>query len=432
MIRASAIGIPLTPPHPSSLAGYGSAEMIDEQCLPLKVRALHVRAGTGGIMIVAVDSYSLSPRQCDDIRRAISRSTLIPCERIMIHATHVHNAPPMMVGLSNTIETGQCALDPLYGEHVINQVKKAVPMCAATTQAAELAVTVLPPPHREFADYDDMRSPMQMMVIRQEGGGALITIILHGPVPPCIMGQDVHAIGGDVPAAAERCLQERHSGLPLIYLLAPSGDYLVRHGIQLGMDAMNALAEDWVRRIEEALDALDDHAYTATAEVHGIVQTIDGLPRRRLPSRLNAWARLADAQDALLACPDDAVAFERRCRRAAVLRAQGDLNMALVLERNSELAGLEEYRKIQLQAIRINGLRILGLQGMLYTDSVPILAKDADSPLWVVGNANGDLQGYIPTPRDDAKNPPARVPSPFAAHGVPRMLSAAKQLADRI
>ena len=143
-------------------------------------------------------------------------------------------------------------------------------------------------------------------------------------------------------------------------------------------------------------------------------------------------ARLADAQDALRACPVDAAAFEKRCRQAAVHRAQGDLNMAHMLEHNSELSGLEEYRKIELQAIRINGLRILGLQGMLYADSIPILTKDANSPLWVVGNANGDLQGYIPTPRDKGKNPPARVPSPFAAHGVPRMLSVAKQLAESI
>jgi hypothetical protein len=430
MIRAAAIDLPLTPAPRCVTAGYG-CDSVNEPVSPLKVRALHIRSGTGAITIVALDAYSLSPDMCREMCNLISRATLVPPAHVLIHATHAHHTPPTVATMAHDIDSPRATPDPEYCRQVVHQAEFAASSAAATTQPAELAITSLPPPEEAFADYEDGRSPLQLMAIRQVNGGPLITLILHGPVPPCIMGPAIKATGGDLPAALEERLQEHHRQPPLIYLLAPSGDYPACHDVPLGIDAMNALADDWARRIGEALDALDDRAYVSSTDLTGISETIQGLPTRRLPSVLNARVRLEDARDALRLAPDSATAIDRCRLQAAVDRAEGDLNIARAWGDNPAPPILDPYRTMQLQLIRIGALRIVGLQGQLYTDCVPFLTAGANGPLWVVGNANGDLQGYIPLPQEHGENPPACVPSPFAARGVPDMLEAARSLIKR-
>jgi hypothetical protein len=135
---------------------------------------------------------------------------------------------------------------------------------------------------------------MRMLAIRQPGADLPFLIVLHGPVPPCVMGPDVRALGGDIPAAAEQKIRALIPGLSLVYLLAPAGDYLSERDVALGMDAVDALAGDWARRIHAALRSLGDGAYASAGPVSGLMESVSGLPLRQLPGIWELKTRLGD------------------------------------------------------------------------------------------------------------------------------------------
>jgi len=433
MIRAAAAEVGISPVLPCLRAGYGGGTPAEGQLLPLKVRAVHVRGGAGGIVLVAVDSFSLSPRQCDRIRDEVVSATGIRPEHVLIHSTHVHHAPPVMPLLAHgdwaAPSTGDAQMD-----RIVSAASEAASVTVVTTRPAETACAALPPPKPEFRAYEDERCPMQILAIRRPGSDGPFAIVLHGPVPPCVMGPDVRALGGDVPAAAEQKIRAVIPGLSLVYLLAPSGDYLSERGIALGIDAVHALAEDWSRRICAALQAIGGDDYSSSGPASGLMESVVGLPLRQLPRMWELKTRLGDAQADLKRAGDGPGTASRRMLESAVESARCNVNIAGALARAASAGLLDEYLSARVQAIRIGRLRIAGLQGMPFADAVPALAAGAGTrePLWVAGNANGDLQGYVPLPKGRRENPPARIPSPFAARGVPAMLDSARRLIGRL
>jgi len=94
-LRACFRRIDITPDRPVSLLGYFT-ERISEGILdPLHCRLAALYQGDASLLFVQVDTCLMGARDAKALAAAVSRSSGIPPERIMVFASHTHTAPAL-------------------------------------------------------------------------------------------------------------------------------------------------------------------------------------------------------------------------------------------------------------------------------------------------------------------------------------------------
>jgi hypothetical protein len=104
---------------PVLVNGFMTSRSVAKVNTPVSARSLALSDGTQKFVIVVVDSCMMGRELLDTAKKLASAKAGIPCERILISATHNHNAPSCM-GLLGT------DADPVYAAYLIDRLVEAI------------------------------------------------------------------------------------------------------------------------------------------------------------------------------------------------------------------------------------------------------------------------------------------------------------------
>ena len=111
-IQAGAERVEITPPVPTPY-NLGVEEIAHEIADPLYARIVYLEDDDDRVLLIAIDWEGLLRTAHDGIRSAVASSTGLPMERIVVNASHTHNA------MWNNLDTE--ALLAEWGYHLVDR-----------------------------------------------------------------------------------------------------------------------------------------------------------------------------------------------------------------------------------------------------------------------------------------------------------------------
>jgi neutral ceramidase len=92
-IHVGVAAVDISPPDGSPMAGYYSARGCTGIHDPLHATAMVIERDGQRAVVVGLDLITTTKELVDDVRRAVTSSTGIPSDAIMISASHTHTGP---------------------------------------------------------------------------------------------------------------------------------------------------------------------------------------------------------------------------------------------------------------------------------------------------------------------------------------------------
>lgn len=378
--------VDITPPVGISLCGYGyyldrNAESVHD---PLYVSAVVFKRGKRGAILINYDLIGMKVETADGIRERLGKEFSIDKASIMIAATHTHSGPN--TGLS------RCIGEPCGSEYMKKVVEGAL---AAARRAWAGACEVISMKdfidpsfqgigfNRVLRDAGPLDSSLRGVVFYREGQRPLL--LINYSCHPVVLGRNKE-IAADYPGAVVAAMDE--AGYDSVFLNGFCGD----------IDPMC----NKVKWGSGNFDTIREYARTiASAAISGVSRGSDRDPR------------FADIMGASIKVPVPLEVFEKEylmnvldeARRGvatagsrSVFRAREE--WALLLLEHLESGKLKKEEEIEVAAIKIGDIFIVGIPGEVFTQvGLTVRGAYLSRNIFTVGNANGST-GYIPT-RDD-------------------------------
>lgn len=415
--RAGASAVDVSPPKLPAIRNGGFLEAIwNRTADPLYARSLVLDDGERTIVLSVVDSCMLPTDICDAIKALVTERTGIPCERILVSATHTHSAPSAMAMCLGTRK------DEAYTKFLIPAVAEGIVEAWENRRPARAGWTSVDAP-----EFTHCRRWIYQrgVTLTDPFGGKTVRAMMHpgyenpstsgpaGPIDPelslfsvvtddeaetpiaALANYSMHYFGapgafsadyfGEVAEKMETALGGNEGGGPVVGLFSQgtSGDL---HWMDYSRPKREGYtraeySEGFARRAIEALGKIEHRADLTLAMAEERLR----LERRRpSPERLD-WAAKLNAER--LARPADQ---QQPKDRPEVYAAQAEW-----ITENAET-------DVVLQAIRIGDLAITALPNEVY--GITGLKLKTQSPLDATFNielANG-ADGYIPPPEQHA------------------------------
>jgi neutral ceramidase len=402
-LRAGTAVKNITPEKPIYLMGYPHVSRISTGVHdPLYATALYLGDGTCDILLIAVDVVAVSRELVRLCREAISRATAIPPDHILISATHTHSAPAMVEILALRDDPTLPLPDPDYLAFVSQKIIEAGTEAFHQTVAARAAITSCQTEgvggnrHKPGGPSDP---EIGIIYLQRKDSGSPLALWMVYSMHPTVLHEDSTWVSADFPGYARRHLKEHLRDVTVLYLTGPSGNQSPRHHIQ---NHTFAEAERLGVRLGDAvlerLSTLQEKDFTdelSISAAHGFVD----LPGGNLPSTAEAEKRLQEArQEYARLQQEGADPSSIRTAECSVFGAEE----AVTLAKAQENGEVEVFRRrctpAEVQVLRIGDTFIAGLPGELFVEYGLAIKRQAPGRAFVVGLANGELQGYIVTP----------------------------------
>jgi neutral/alkaline ceramidase-like enzyme len=387
-----------------ALYGYPHVERISTGIHdPLLATAIVLKRPDATVVLAALDLLMIEPGFARQLRQDVAAAIGCAESAVFIGCTHTHSGPVTARMISWQNDTTIPEPDPAYLQFVTRQLTAAAVAADESAIPAELAWT------RAEAtgvggnrlNADGITDPeCGILAVRGVRDRDMLALALIYGMHPTVLHQDSTLVSADFPHYTRRHLQQRNGGpVPIAYLTGPSGNQSPRRFVN-GQTFAEAerLGRKLGAAVCHALDELADDSWQQTAPLASRLAMLE-LPRNPCRTLAEAECLLADYQtryDQLQRA--HAPHAEVRTAECAVFGAEGTVTLAEAEARGELEARLRDYRPIEVQALRIGAVNLIGLPGECFTEYGLEIKRRASRCTFVATLVNGELQGYIVTP----------------------------------
>jgi hypothetical protein len=399
---------------------------------PLWATALYLEDSGQAVLSLAVDILFIHHRTVQHCRAAIAQRTGLAPEQILISATHTHSGPITATMLSWGEDPTVPPPDPEYMERFQHDIVEAGSAAVASALPAELAVTSA---HSTGVggnrlSPDGTRDPeVGLVMVRRAADHSALALQMVYSMHPTVLHEDSRQVSSDFPHYTRQVLEAAFPGLHVLYHNGPCGNLSPRYHVHgqtfAEAERLGALLGHQAQAAIERLANTDFH----TALTLGAASDRVELPPRSFGSVAEAEAELGTAvADYERLRRNQAPHGPRRTAECTVFGAEERVALARAQERGATMALYREYNPVEIQVLRVGGTCLVGWPGECFVEYALTL-KAAVPGAFVVSLANGELQGYIPTP--EATGYEARL-SFFEPAAGDRLVTATIALAKRL
>ena len=392
----------ITPRKPLFLVGYPhvprqSTGVND----PLLAVALYLSDGTRAVMSIALDVLFIAHETAQSCRAQISQRTGVPAGSIMITATHTHSGPVTADILSWRDDPVVPHADPEYMAAFGAAIVEAAVAAKAQACEAELAVTTVRVEgvggNRLAAD--GVRDPeVGLIQVRRRADRTPLALQLIYAMHPTVLHEDTTLVSSDFPGYTRQLLASHIPGLAILYHNGPCGNLSPRYHVR---GQTFAEAERLGHRLGTAvlagLGALTDADFRTSLAVAASHAWLT-LPPRTFPTVAQAEQELCAARADYQRLQDAGAGHGPvRTAECTVFGAEEVVTLAKAQERGETAAILRRYTPVEVQALRIGDHFLAGFPGECFVEYGLELKRRCPGT-FPISLANGELQGYIPTP----------------------------------
>jgi hypothetical protein len=385
-IRAGAAAIEITPPEAVPLGGFAGQQRVSTGVRdPLYASAVHLRGGSGGLIIVSLDLHTLTPHYARSIRQQIYDATGIAHAQILVGTTQTHSGPVVTRDYAHFNEASYAEPDEEYLAYVATRAVEAAGEAAVASQPAAVAAVSLGKPNTGALLVKDLQS-----------NRIVSSVVVYDAIPN-LLGPENTQLSSDVVEPLRRRLTAKFGGSPVIaYLAAPTGDQRLESPVTQGSeDAMNQTGKGIADMIVAGVRRLTAADFRSDISFDGRLEEIWDLPLKALPSALDAAVELDDATDKLQQALQGSDELAKLIARWHLNDVRGQQGLVSAREAGLSIQFMAEYRSTDIQLIRIGGTRLLCVPSALLSDCAQALAKHVDYPVLVAECFNGDMLGSI-------------------------------------
>jgi hypothetical protein len=409
-LQAGVGRVDISPRRPMFLVGYPHVPRTSTGVHdPLYATALCLRDEAGGaaVCLVAVDILFVDRDTARQCREAITAATGIAADHVLISATHTHSGPVTVESLVLRNDPVVPPADPAYMETFSASIVRAAREAWERAVPARLALTTA---HAEGVGGNRLRpdGPADPEVgvaygVRAADRSPLALSLVYS-MHPTVLHEDTTLVSADFPGYARRYLEHGFPGASVLYHTGTEGNQSPRYFVK-GQTFAEAqrLGERLGQAVERALAALPAAAFTDRPPLGAARVWVD-LPVRSFPSPAQAEARLGAAVEAY-----ERLKRERaphgvvRTAECTVFGAEEVVTLARAQARGEIPAWAARCLPAEVQALRIGDSVWVGLPGEVFVEyGLEIKRRAAPWRTFVIGLANGELQGYVVTPEADA------------------------------
>ncbi len=299
--------------------------------------------------------------------------------------TQTHSGPVVTRDYAHFNEASYVEPDEAYMEHVVSCAVEAAGEAAVASQPAAMAAVSLGKPNTGA-----------LLVKNLQSNRIASAIVIYDAIPN-LLGPENTQISSDVVDPLRRRLTAKFGGSPVIaYLAAPTGDQRLESPVTQGSeDAMNQAGKGIADRIVSGVRRLTADDFRSDISFDGRLEEIWDLPRKTLPSALDAGIEFDAATDKVRLAMTGTDEIAKLVARWHLNDMRGQLGLVSAREAGHYAQLAEEYRSTDIQMIRIGGTRLLCVPAALLADCAQALAKHVDYPVLVAECLNGDMLGSI-------------------------------------
>ena len=408
-ILAGAAKREINPSGPMALFGYPHVERISQGVHdPLFASALCVKNDGQPVALISLDILMLEPPMARSIRQAVARRLATEEARVFINCTHTHSGPVTARSLGWQEDGTIPGPDPAYLDHVKSQAIAAAAEAMETAKPAEIAWTTADAKgvggNRHSPD--GVVDPEAGIVVVREaenenfGNKKLLAVALVYSMHPTVLHEDSPWVSSDFPHYTRELLARRFGRqLTVVYQNGPSGNQSTRYFVKgQTFEEAQRLGEKLGRAAADAIERIGDAQFTSDCPLWGRLAEVE-LPRRAMPSIDEAEQLLEEYRATYQRLQDEgAPRPEVRTAECAIFGAEGTLTLAKAEQSGQIEQRLARYRPLEVQAVGIGGVTLVGLPGECFTEYSLMIKQRAGEGLFVVCLVNGELQGYLVTP----------------------------------
>ena len=403
---AGAAASNITPLEPHFLFGYPFVERISEGVNDwLLSSALYLADGNRQVLLVSNDVIFVSKASVSRIREVVSQKTGIAAASIMVSATHTHSGPVTVDYVNSSNDPVVPKADMKYVRYMEDKIIETACNAFHNASPAEAGFlladgTGVGTNRHDPAGPSDLEIPV--LVVKKPDNN-IIACMLVCNMHPTVLHEDSKLYSGDFPAFAREILQKKYFGCecPVLYFTGAEGNQSPRHvtrsntfeeARRLGAIIANAIGTILKKGIE----------YSSEITVLSLQKFID-LPRRQFPDP--AWAKehrdkLNERFDHLKRTSDN---------KQEIRSAEVDWFGAEELLHLSKMAKSKDFENIyklclpaEIQVIKIGPWNFTAWPGEVYVEYAIELKRKVKNT-YLIGIANGELQGYIATEEAEKK-----------------------------
>jgi len=388
---------------PLFLVGYPHVERISEGIHdPLWATALYLNDGERAVLSIAVDILFVHHRTARECREAIAQRTGLSAAQILISATHTHSGPVTAGILSWREDPMVPAADPEYMALFREGIIAAGVAAAAAAEPAELATTTA------FSEgvggnrlaADGVRDPrVGVVLVRRTADHRPLALQMVYSMHPTVLHEDSRLVSSDFPHFTRQAIAAALPAVEVLYHTGPCGNLSPRYHVRAQTFAeAERLGSLLGRQVLEAVGRLCPRDFRQDVTVAGAVRRVQ-LPPRRFCSVAEAESELHEAVSTYERLKREGAPHgPLRTAECTVFGAEERVVLARAQEAGETAAILREYNPVEVQVLKAGDAWLAGWPGECFVEYA-LRLKEAVPGAFVVSLANGELQGYIPTPQ---------------------------------
>jgi hypothetical protein len=388
----------ITPEGPQFLFGYPHVDRISTGVHdPLLSSALFLDDGETKLLLIANDVVAVGNETIRLARRRIERETGVPAANILISASHTHSGPMTMDLLSCEADPVLPKADPAYVRRLEDGIVASAVQACRNAQPAEIGLATADGScvggnRHDPAGPTDPQTPILIVRSQEKFLAAMVVCSMH----PTILHEDSTLVSGDFPAMARKHLQEQILGsdCPVLWHTGPSGNQSPRHVAQSNTFAeTERLGNLLGQSLSEAIGKID---YSSDISL-GCARKMIELPAKTFPPVEEARSRLERAAERLAAMRRSGTdSREIRTAECDWFGAEETLTLALAAASGRLREAIASVMPAEVSLVRIGPWSFAGWPGEAFVE-FSLRVKSACPNCFVIGLANGELQGYIVT-----------------------------------
>jgi len=423
----------ISPTEPAFLTGYPHVPRLSTGVHdPLLASALYLSYGEKPLLLIGLDILFISQRSTGLCREAISRATGTPSGHILISASHTHSGPVTSDQLAWLGDPVVPPPDPGYMAMFHRAIIEAAVAARDAAVPARLAVTSAAA-DGAGGNRIDPTGPFDpeigLLALRGEHDGRLFAVDLVYGMHPTVLHEDSKLVSADFPHFTRREIADAFPGVTTVYHNGLSGNLSPRYHVE---GQTFAEAERLGRRlggsVVRSLLALKDADFRADIPLAARQGTVNLVPNC-FPSVAEAESKLRQSREHYEKLQQQGAPHGPvRTAECVVFGAE----MALVLAKaqaSGEVAKRQaDFGRAEVQVFQIGDVYLAALPGEQFVEYGLEIKRRAPGRAFVIGNANGELQGYIVTPEAGAAGGYESAWALFRPESGARLVDAALEL----
>jgi hypothetical protein len=400
LLVAGAAAVHITPQSRQFLFGYPHVRRYSTGVHdPLFSSALFLSDGRTPLLLVANDVIFIGHQTARRVRERIEGQTQVPAANIMITATHTHSGPMTTDMLSNEADEAVPRTDPRYVEQLEDGIVQAAVEACRGARPVQVGLGVadgscVGTNRHDPAGPADPQVPV--LIVRDLDVRTFVAAMTVCSMHPTVLHEDSTLVSGDFPAMTRRWLQEHVLGpdCPVVYHTGPCGNQSPRHVTKGNtFEEVERLGGVLGRSIAEVITSID---YTQDVTLDCARGWVD-LPARVFPPVDQAQEQLDQAAQRLETLRRSGA--DHRAVRTAECDWFG-AEEGLVLARAAADGRLEalvaSLMPAEIVLMRIGRWSFVGWPGETFVE-FSLMVKQSHPDCYMIGLANGELQGYLVT-----------------------------------